>query len=145
MWLARNRMMSSLHAAARPVSRRSLAVATLLAEQHWEEPIDGGMPADEAFLKYAGVYVKGFHVRVDAHGVRIRAAPRRRAAMSHQCEDANYRRYDQPPGVPLRITAAERANGNLVEVDPNESVPYKSLKQNPEARAAARRRHWNSR
>ena len=61
MWFARNRMMSSLHAAARPVSGRSLAVATLLAEQHWEEPIDGGMPADEAFLKYAGVYVKGFH------------------------------------------------------------------------------------
>ena len=63
-------MMSCFAAAARPVSARSLscrlAVATLLAEQHWEEPIDGGMPADEAFLKYAGVYVKGFHVRVGA-------------------------------------------------------------------------------
>ena len=29
------------------------------------------MPADEAFLKHAGVYVKGFHVRGNAHGVRI--------------------------------------------------------------------------
>ena len=55
--------------------------------------------------------------------------------MSHQCEDANYRRYDQPKGVPLRVTAAERANGNLVEVDPSESVPFKTLKQNPNFRA----------
>ena len=58
--------------------------------------------------------------------------------MSHQCEDANYRRYDQPKGVPLRVTAAERANGNLVEVDPSESVPFKTLKQNPNFRALTR-------